>query len=69
MEIKLYSTGCPKCTILQKKLDSKNIKYTKITDVDTMKELGIVQVPVLEIDGILYTFKEANTWVEEYNGN
>ena len=69
MEIKLYSTGCPKCTILQKKLDNKNIEYTKITEVEIMKELGIIQVPVLEVNGTLYNFKEANTWVEEYNGN
>ena len=28
MDVVLYSTGCPKCKVLKKKLDAKDIKYT-----------------------------------------
>lgn len=65
MEIILYSTNCPKCKILEKKLVEKNIKFTKNNDVITMSELGIDQVPVLSIDNKLLNFVEANKWINE----
>jgi glutaredoxin len=65
MEIILYSTNCPKCKILEKKLTEKNIKFTKNNNVIEMTELGIDQVPVLSIDGKLLSFVEANKWINE----
>ncbi len=65
MEIILYSTNCPKCKILEKKLTEKNIKFTKNNNVIEMTELGIDQVPVLSIDGKLLNFVEANKWINE----
>ncbi|WP_295250364.1 hypothetical protein [Ruminococcus sp.] len=65
MEIILYSTNCPKCKILEKKLTEKNIKFTKNNNVIDMTELGIDQVPVLSIDGKLLSFVEANKWINE----
>lgn len=35
--IRLYSTGCPKCNVLKKKLDALNAKYDVITDMDEIK--------------------------------
>ena len=61
--ITLYSTGCPRCNVLKQKLDSKNIEYTVVNDVDIMTEKGISAVPVLEVDGQLLQFKEAVDWV------
>ena len=44
MEVILYSTHCPKCNILEKKLDLGNIKYTTVTDADVMrKDLNLHQ--------------------------
>lgn len=63
--ITLYSTGCPRCNVLKQKLDSKNIEYTVINDVDIMTEKGIETVPVLEVDGQLMKFPEAMKWVEK----
>ena len=57
--IVLYSTGCPRCSILKKKLAEKNIKYIENTSVDDMLALGITEVPVLSIDGKLIQFGEA----------
>lgn len=65
MEIILYSTNCPKCKILEKKLTEKNIKFTKNNNVIDMTELGIDQVPALSIDGKLLSFVEANKWINE----
>lgn len=65
MEIILYSTNCPKCKILEKKLTEKNIKFTKNNNAIDMTELGIDQVPVLSIDGKLLSFVEANKWINE----
>lgn len=65
MEVILYSTGCPKCSVIKKKLDAKGIEYTENNDVDVMLALGISQVPVLSVDGELLSFVEANQWVNE----
>ena len=65
MEIILYSTNCPKCKILEKKLTEKNIKFTKNNNVIEMSEIGIDQVPVLSIDGEMLSFVEANKWINE----
>jgi len=65
MEVILYSTHCPKCNILEKKLDSENIKYATVTDADVMIEKGFKSTPILEVDGVVKTFKEAIDWLEE----
>lgn len=44
----LYTTGCPKCRILEKKLTDKNVQYEVICDAEKIKEKGI-SVPMLEI--------------------
>lgn len=58
--IKFYSTNCPRCHILQKKLDEKNVKYEIHTDINEMLELGLVNAPALLIeDGTLLDFGNA----------
>ncbi len=63
MNIILYSTHCPRCTVLEKKLEAKGIKFEVETSVDDMLALGITQVPMLRVDDKLLNFAEANTWV------
>lgn len=63
MQVTLYSTGCPKCKVLTTKLDSKNIQYSIISDIDIMASKGIITVPVLDIDGNMLDFKAAVEWV------
>ena len=65
MNVVLYSTGCPKCKILKSKLDSKNIKYETISDVDLMQEKGFMSLPMLEVDNNLMEFVDAVHWVSE----
>ena len=59
MDITMYSTGCPKCKILETKLNQKNINFTECRDVETMRNKGIDKLPVLEVNGNLYNFKDA----------
>ena len=39
--ITLFSTHCPKCTQLEKKMQSKGIEYQIIDDIEAMKEMGL----------------------------
>lgn len=65
MQVTLYSTGCPKCKVLKTKLDSKNINYNIISDVDIIMSKGINTVPILEVDENMMDFKTAVNWVNE----
>ncbi len=64
-KIILYSTGCPRCEVLQKKLAGKEIQYEKCSSVDEMLSLGIKSVPVLSVDGDLMDFSSAVAWVNK----
>ena len=59
MSVVLFSTHCPRCNVLEKKLQQKNISYEEVNDVEIMKEKGYLSVPVLEVDGKSMDFKEA----------
>lgn len=59
----LYSTGCPKCKVLKKKLDSKNIQYKEVNDVEEMRKFGILSVPVLRVNTKLYNFTDAVNYI------
>lgn len=63
MQVTLYSTGCPKCKVLVTKLNSKNINYNVISDINVIISKGINSVPVLEVDNNLMDFKTAVDWV------
>ena len=60
MKVILYSTGCPKCSVLKQKMLNKNIEFE--TDIDTMLNLGIQSAPVLSVDGELLKFPDAIKW-------
>ena len=64
--ITLYTTHCPKCKVIEKKLAQKNIQYVEVSDVSKMTELGFKSAPILEVDGRIYNFKEANQFINEY---
>ena len=63
MNVVLYSTHCPKCKVLSSKLAQKNISYEENTDVELMTQKGFTTVPKLEVDGVVYDFKEAVEWI------
>lgn len=65
MKLVLYTTFCPKCKVLEKKLAEKNLVYETVTDVDVMSEKGFQTVPMLEVDGEVMDFSKAAEWVNK----
>ena len=61
----LYSTGCPQCNVLKTKLDNKGIEYELVTDEDVMIAKGFMSAPILEVDGEVMPFKQANDWINQ----
>ena len=59
----LYSTGCPKCGILKKKLDERGMQYQENTAVEEMLSLGITSVPGHCVHGQMMDFANAVKWI------
>ena len=63
MSVVLYSTHCPRCNVLEKKLQQKEVDYDEVNDTSIMEQKGYLNVPVLEVDGKSMDFKEAVDWI------
>ena len=61
----LYTTHCPKCNVLKKKLDSKNLQYVECTDTEVMVSKGYTFLPILEVDGVAMDFSSAVKYINE----
>ena len=59
----LYSNGCPKCKVLKRKLESKKIEFEETDDFSKLQDMGIQSLPIMEVDGIILSFVEANNWI------
>lgn len=63
----LYTTHCPRCQVLEKKMQQKGIEYTVEENIDVMTQLNIKTVPMLQVDcGPLMDFVQANNWVNAW---
>lgn len=58
----LYSTDCPKCKVLEKKLALSGVAFTVNRDVEEMNRLGLLSAPALSVDGELMDFAAAVQW-------
>lgn len=63
MAVTLYSTGCPQCNVLKKKLDLAGIEYNTIEDPDAIADKGFMTAPLLEVEDKVMQFKEAVDWI------
>ena len=68
MNVTLYSTHCPRCTVLERKLNDAGVEFTENNSVDEMLKLGIKEVPVLMVDETPMSFHEAVQWVNDIKG-
>lgn len=59
MKTIIYSTGCPKCELLKKLLESNNIDFLEFTDVDEMIKQGFDEVPMLKCDDRIFNYAQA----------
>ena len=64
--ITVYSTHCPQCKVLEKKLQMAGIEFTICDDMEVMNKLGMKSAPGMQVNcGPLMNFKEALTWIKE----
>lgn len=67
--IRLYSTHCPKCRVVEKKLEQAQIQYDLIDAkenpevIEELTALGIQQMPVLMVDDKILGFSEIIKWI------
>lgn len=64
MKPKLYTIGCPKCKILEEKLEASSVECEIIDDMEEVKKTGFQFFPVLEVDGELLDFSGAINWLK-----
>ena len=65
--VTLYTTHCPKCNVLAKKLEQKGIEFEINEDVGELITLGFHTAPMLKVDDKFLNFTEANNWIKEQN--
>lgn len=68
-KIIFYTTNCPRCQVLKKKMDSLGIKYELNDDIEEMMLWGVQTVPMLRIEKQLLDFSQAVKWLKEYEKN
>lgn len=64
--ITLYSTGCPKCEVLKKRLTNDGIKFHISDNVDKLVEMGFMNAPILQIGDNYYEFPDAMKKLKAY---
>ena len=71
MSVILYSTDCPRCKVLEKKLEQKNIKFEinkNVEEINTIAEqFGFSSAPLLMVDDQVMEFGQANTYINNFN--
>ena len=68
MDVVLYTTGCPKCRVLETKLKQKNIDFKIVDDQELMIQKGFMEAPILEVNDRIMRFGEAVKWVNNFMG-
>lgn len=62
--ITLYSTGCPKCQVLEKKMHNDGIEFDISNNIDELIEKGFMSAPILKVDDKFLEFKDAINWLK-----
>ena len=60
----LYTTHCPRCEVLYKKLIDTGISFDVCEDVDCLIEMGYMTAPIWYDGEKYYTFEEALEWIK-----
>ena len=61
----LYTTHCPKCNVLYKKMTDKGISFEVSEDIDHLIEMGYMTAPMLYDGEKYYDFSEAMKLMNE----
>ena len=69
--IKLYSSHCPQCEVIEKILKNKNIDFEIIDNEDIYLDIaeknGIASMPFADIDGNIINGKNLFNYIKETN--
>lgn len=65
MKITLYTTHCPQCSVLEKKLKQEDLTFDIVEGEDEIRKLGFLAAPILVVDDKPMTFKQACDWIDE----
>lgn len=63
--VTLFSTNCPKCRVLEQKLNQKNIAFDISDNIQEVIDQGFMSAPVLKIGDDYMDFTTAITWLKE----
>jgi len=67
MKITLYSNDCPRCRVLEKKLEQKKIDFEVNKNLEDILEIAakvnMSSAPLLEVDGEVLGFEQANKYI------
>ena len=66
--VTLFSTNCPKCRVLEQKLNQKNIAFNISDNIQEVIDQGFMSAPVLKIGDDYMDFTTAITWLKEQDG-
>lgn len=61
----LFSTECPKCRVLEHKLNQNKIAYEKSSDIQEVIDKGFMSAPVLKLGDDYMDFVTAINWLNE----
>lgn len=65
-KIILYTTHCPKCHVLEKKLNDLNLSFEICDDIKTMRAMKMLQAPMLAVNDELLDFSKAIAWLRTF---
>ena len=60
----LYTIHCKDCKRLERKLQEAGVSYKTCEDIEIMRDKKFTSAPMLEVDGVDYTYIEALKWLE-----
>jgi len=60
----LYTIHCPKCNVLEKKLNAAGIKFEINENIEEMYQRGYMTAPMLDVNGTSYDFTQAIKWLK-----
>lgn len=63
--ITLYTNFDDECITLRNELEKANIEYDTFTDIGHMLNLGIKDVPMLDVYGMLLDYEKALVWIDK----
>ena len=63
---KLYTTKCPKCIVLERKLKEKGVEFEVVDNLEEVTKMansiGVSSVPFMVVDNKFMDYRESINW-------